>query len=346
MINRIPSSPPIIQPITDGGHRPKWSVMIPTFNCIYYLRETIESVLAQGYDEDQMQIEVVDDFSIDGDVAALVKELGKGRVKFFQQETNLGSLRNFETCVNRARGYYVHILHGDDISINGFYKEVESLFETYPEIGAAFTDYEYIDYRGEKMWENTKIDSPKGVVNNWLLTISKSQLVQPPAMVIKRSTYEKLGSFFAVHYGEDWEMWTRVAANFPVAYSPNVLAKYRNHNSNISSRSLLSGQNIKDILTVINIVQDYLPDTHKKNIKRESKRNFSQYYARFAHKLYHDYNNQKAALSQVNGSLQLSINRTTIVQALKLYIKVLINYKKLKSYLFRNLRQFFSEIID
>lgn len=330
MIERIPTSPPHIQPITDGGHRPKWSVMIPTFNCIYYVRETIESVLAQGFDEDQMQIEVIDDCSTDGDVEALVMEIGKGRVKFFRQETNKGSLRNFETCINRARGYYVHILHGDDISINGFYKEVESLFDTYPEIGAAFTDYQYIDYRGEEMWENTKIESPKGIVNNWLLMISKSQLVQPPAMVIKRSTYEKLGSFYAVHYGEDWEMWTRVAANFPVAYCPTVLAKYRNHNSNISSRSLLSGQNIKDIQTVINIVQTYLPEAHKKKIKRESKRNFSQYYAKFAHKLYHDYENKRAALSQVNGSLQLSINKITIIEALKLYIKVLINYKKLK----------------
>lgn len=330
MSERTPSTPPIIQPITDHIHRPLWSVMIPTFNCIHYLKETLESVLEQGFDSEKMQIEVIDDFSTDGDVEALVKEIGKGRIQFYRQEFNKGSLRNFETCINRARGYYIHILHGDDNSINGFYAEIESLFEAHPEAGAAFTDYKYIDSEGKDMWEITKIGKEKGILNNFLLQIARNQLLQPPAVVVKRSTYEKIGSFYAVHYGEDWEMWARIAANYPVAYSPKVLAKYRNHDTNISSRSLLSGQNIKDINTVINIVQTYLPLDQQKKIQRESKRNFSQYYAKFAHKLYHDYDNQKAALVQVNGALMLNINKESLKEAIKMYIKVLINYKKLK----------------
>src|SRR3954454_6914734 len=38
---------PDIAPVTNGAPRPYWSVMIPTFNCANYLRETLESVLAQ-----------------------------------------------------------------------------------------------------------------------------------------------------------------------------------------------------------------------------------------------------------------------------------------------------------
>ena len=192
MIDRIPTQPPIIEPISDHEPRPKWSVMIPTFNCFYYLKETLESVLAQDFDAHQMQIEVIDDYSTDGDVAALVQEVGKGRVQFYQQPYNKGSLRNFETCINRARGHYIHILHGDDVSMNGFYKEIHSLFESYPEIGAAFTDYKYIDYQGNDIiYEDTEIASKKGIIQDWLLMIAKKQLVQPPAMVVKRSTYEK-----------------------------------------------------------------------------------------------------------------------------------------------------------
>ena len=56
-------SPPSIAPVPEGVHRPKWSVMIPTFNCANYLRQTLESVLAQDPGPEQMQIEVVDDCS-------------------------------------------------------------------------------------------------------------------------------------------------------------------------------------------------------------------------------------------------------------------------------------------
>ena len=111
---RTPQTPPQIQPITDGGQRPLWSVMIPTYNCIEYLERTLNSVLKQALSSDLMQIEVVDDYSTDGDVEKIVQELGDGRVSFYRQPENRGSLRNFETCINRARGERIHILHGDN----------------------------------------------------------------------------------------------------------------------------------------------------------------------------------------------------------------------------------------
>ena len=72
------NSPPVIRPVEDSVDRPLWSVMIPAYNCYNTLGETITSVLMQAPGKDQMQIEVVDDGSTDGDVKALVDELGKG----------------------------------------------------------------------------------------------------------------------------------------------------------------------------------------------------------------------------------------------------------------------------
>ena len=62
-----------ILPITDEGKRPIWSVMIPTYNCANYLRETLASVLAQDPGADVMQIEVVDDHSTKDDPKAVVE---------------------------------------------------------------------------------------------------------------------------------------------------------------------------------------------------------------------------------------------------------------------------------
>src|SRR5690606_6187539 len=115
MLERTPKTPPKIRPLPSNLVQPQWSVMIPSYNCIHYLRKTIESVLAQALDPQQMQIEVIDDFSTDGNVKALVEKLGKGRIGFYKQPHNVGSLRNFETCINRSKGKFVHILHGDDL---------------------------------------------------------------------------------------------------------------------------------------------------------------------------------------------------------------------------------------
>ena len=114
MKNRIPQKPPVISVLPNHITRPLWSVMIPTYNCSHYLIDNIRSVLAQDPGAEYMQIEVVDDFSTDADIEALVLEIGKGRVGFYRQPENVGSLRNFETCLNRATGHYIHLLHGDD----------------------------------------------------------------------------------------------------------------------------------------------------------------------------------------------------------------------------------------
>ena len=124
-----------IPPVSLGVVRPLWSVMIPAFNCAGFLPEALRGVLAQDPGPDAMQIEVIDDHSAD-DPEAVVQDIGRGRVAFHRQPRNVGITQNFHACIARARGRLVHLLHGDDYVLEGFYARMEQAFASRSEIGA------------------------------------------------------------------------------------------------------------------------------------------------------------------------------------------------------------------
>ncbi|WP_206680743.1 glycosyltransferase [Hymenobacter polaris] len=305
--------------------------MIPTYNCTPYLAEAINSVLMQDMGEENMQIEVVDDASTDADVAQLVATLGKGRIRYFRQVANVGSLRNFETCLNRSQGQWVHLLHGDDRVAPGFYTEIATLFHQYPEAGAAFTNTANLQMHatGVEVKDRPPIVPKAGLLPDLLLRLAEGQQLETPSMVVKRSVYEQLGGFFAVHYGEDWIMWARIAAHFPVAYSPKCLAHYRYlNNTSITHHSIREGQNVRDITKVLTIINQYLPVEHRKRLKAIGLRNYAYYCLSLSEGL--SATDKRAAIKQLRGALKMSQHSGIILWSLKIYLKTLLNFKRLK----------------
>ncbi|NMF63048.1 family 2 glycosyl transferase [Brasilonema octagenarum UFV-E1] len=250
-----------ISSILNGTPRPLWSVMIPNYNSANYLRQTLKSVLDQDPGPDIMQIEVIDDHSTKDDPKAVVEEVGRGRVGFYQQPQNVGFIRNFETCLQRARGQLIHQLHGDDCVQDGFYRKMQQVFEHNPEIGAAFCRHIYIDADGH--WHTiSRLEKPEsGVLSNWLEQIAIEQRIATPSIVVRRSVYEHLGGFDRriVCCGEDWEMWVRIAAHYPVAYEPEPLALYRFKPLESLTPKRIQ-QIMQDMRMASEIIQSYLPN--------------------------------------------------------------------------------------
>lgn len=323
---RTPDIPPKIEALSDLD-RPLISVMIPAFNCLAYVEQTLISVINQIEDFSIFQIEIVDDHSTDGDLCIITEKYSHLNIGYFRQEKNVGSLRNFETCINRAKGHWIHILHGDDMVKEGFYREIFNLIKAFPNVGAVFTDYIYMNEKNEELYALPALHHESGILDNWFETISKGQRIQPPAIVVKRSVYEDLGSFFGVHYGEDWEMWVRIASKYDFAYSPKYLALYRLHQNNITSRSFLSNDDIKSIIKVVNIIQHYWPIEKRKMLRQEALKNFSQYFAKISDKIYHDYGSPQAAHIHVWKSFLMHQNQITLKYFIKITIKRLIRYR-------------------
>lgn len=307
--------------------------MIPAYNCAAFLPDAIQSVLLQA-GEESMQIEVVDDCSTDADIEGLVKRVGKGRVSYFRQEKNLGSLRNFETCINRAKGKYIHLLHGDDKLRQGFYLQMSALLQKHPEAGAAFCSWNYIDDEDNILYRSQVEAGKPGLLKNWLITLAEHPRIQYAAMVVKREAYEKLGSFYGVTYGEDWEMWARIARDYPVAYTPEILAEYREHSNSISSHSFLTGKNIRDISSVINIINSYLPKEKQKKYRKIAYKNYVYWAYKFAALQWLKFRNWKLVLNQTRAILKVYIDLRLLMMimslAFRICLRLIYNFFKRK----------------
>jgi len=251
---------PQILPVPDGVNRPLWSVMIPTYNCAAYLRQTLASVLQQDPGPAVMQIEVVDDCSTRDDPAAVVQEIGRGRVQFYRQPHNVGAIANFNTCIQRSTGQLVHILHGDDLVADGFYQQLGAPLLQNDAVGAACCRQTFIDETGQPL-VTTRPELPTaGIWANALEVLAVSNRIQPPALVVKRQVYQMLDGFIpALFHSADWEMIVRIAARYAVWYTPQPLALYRQHRVSDTSRLLQTGANLQDRRRCISTCRAHLP---------------------------------------------------------------------------------------
>jgi glycosyltransferase involved in cell wall biosynthesis len=264
-------SAPSVAPITDGAPRPFWSVMIPTHDCADYLRRTLASVLEQAPGPAEMQIEVVDDCSTRDDTERVVRVVGKGRVGFHRQPRNVGAVPNFNTCIARARGEWLHILHSDDLVRPGFYAALRAGIAQQPEVGAAFCRCSVIDERDREteLYELERDDA--GVLDGFVSRLAVWSRIQTPTIVVRRSVYEQLGGFdIRLVHAADWEMWQRVASHHSIWYEPRPLAQYRMHAASDTSRLVRTAANVVDTRRAIEIANGYLPRPIAADLRRQA----------------------------------------------------------------------------
>jgi glycosyltransferase involved in cell wall biosynthesis len=244
--------------------------MIPAYNAADYLAKTIRSVLVQDPGPEAMQIEVVDDHSLKEDLRAVVEEVGRGRVGYYRQPRNVGVVENFNTCIQRARGQWVHILHGDDTVLPGYYERLGAATGQRG-VGAAFCRYLFMNEEGHWMWISELEASSAGAMQAWIGKIAVRNRVMAPAIIVARWVYEELGGYDPrLFHCADWDMWKRIGAGYPVWYEPTVLACYRTHSKSDTSRLMRTGKNVEDIRRSIALAKAYLPEAAANDLTRRA----------------------------------------------------------------------------
>jgi glycosyltransferase involved in cell wall biosynthesis len=239
--------PPRIEPVTEGLPRPLWSVMIPTFERAHYLRKTLASVLSQDPGPEQMQIEVVDDCSINDDPEAVVREMGNGRVAFYRQPSRQRMEKNFNTCIRRSRGQLVHILHGDDYVLPGFYERLSEVAARHPGV-ALIASRSFLIDRDDIITGVTErlpeLESGGHIVDRFFYRTP----IQTPGVVVRRAFYEGHGGFLLnLPYIVDCELWTRAITLAGGVVTPDVLACYRVYEANDSARVARTAENLLNL---------------------------------------------------------------------------------------------------
>jgi len=254
------STAPKVEAVANGVERPMLSVMIPTFNCASYLRQTLASVMAQDFVPAEMQIEVVDDCSTKDDPQAVVEEVGRGRVTFFRKPKNEGAVANFNTCIERSRGRYVHILHGDDYVLPGFYDEIDRLRQQAPSAALLACRIFGVNEANEILWVSPLVEELRSNTRVARAFYYESVL-QFCGVVLARDFLESSGGFLpTLCHSADWEMWSRAVSAGGGIISANVLAAYRTFAANDSGRLMQSGDNIRDYMRLFAIFEDRFED--------------------------------------------------------------------------------------
>ncbi len=129
---------------------PYVSVLIPVYNGERFLRQTIESILAQTFTD--FELILVDDCSSDRS-AAIIQSYNDPRIRFFVNDKNLGNGGTRNRLVQLARGKYCAVLDHDDLCLPERLERQVKFLDAHPEIGFCSSAIEIIDEQGQMAGE-------------------------------------------------------------------------------------------------------------------------------------------------------------------------------------------------
>jgi len=197
-----------------------FSVILPTYNRADLLAKTIQSVLAQEYD--QFELLIVDDGSTDR-TAEVTRSFQDRRIVYFKKENGeRAAARN--AGIKRARGMYLTFLDSDDLL------KANHLFMAWKFIQKNHADvfhlgYDVVDGSGNMLVPWKKLPSP---VNDKLI---EGNFLSCLGVFAKRNVLleHKFNEDRLLSGSEDYELWLRLAARFPILAFPETTALLVNH---------------------------------------------------------------------------------------------------------------------
>ena len=222
---------------------PRVSVVIPLYQTERYIREAVQSVLAQTFDD--FELLVIDDGSSDRG-PAIVRNFADTRIRLVtQQNRGLAGARN--TGIRESIGAYIAFLDADDRWHPEKLARHVALLDARPDVGLTYCGSRLIDDEGKSLG---LVQWPQRTNTRAEDVLTRNPVGNGSAPVVRRATFEQIAfvdasldriCWFDESYrqSEDIECWTRIVATtvWQLALVPFALTDYRVTSTGLSANT-------------------------------------------------------------------------------------------------------------
>jgi len=218
---------------------PRVSVLMSVYNAERYLREAIESILAQTLDD--FEFIIVEDGSTDWSKQIIAEYAQRDvRVLPVWNVSNLGLTKSLNRGLDKARGVYIARQDADDRSLPERLQKQAAFLDAHPEVGLVGSWFMRMTEAGQPLHV---IETPVADQAIRLKLFTRGNAFAHGSVMFRRECVEKVGGYREqFSYAEDYDLWLRIADRYGVANLPEPLYWWR---STASSKSVL-GRDLQD----------------------------------------------------------------------------------------------------
>lgn len=241
------------------------SVIIPNYNHGEFLRERIDSVLNQSYQN--FEIIILDDCSTDNSKDIIEQYRNNNKVSnIIYNNTNSGNtFLQWEKGIALAKGEYIWIAESDDLMDSSFLEKAVSVFEVDSTIGIFQCGTILID-ENDKVIGTDQLSGKSGQINGKEfikanMSLSNS-IYNASAVVFKRDLVLKPLHKMVIErkYCGDWIFWILILKASNIFLLPETLNRYRYHVANVSGKAKREGLFFFEGIGIYAYVKELYPD--------------------------------------------------------------------------------------
>lgn len=221
---------------------PKVSVIVPNYNHAPFLKQRIESILNQTFQD--FELILIDDCSTDGSLEIMESYRNDPHVShIIYNDSNSGSaFRQWDKGIEMAQGEWIWVAESDDYADPTFLEHMMNEVAKAPDCSLAYAATWWVDEEGNKLWETpdsgqVNIYQGKDFIKQKLAICNS--IANVSECIFRRDCYRPTENHRYEHMRlcGDWFFYVLLAEHGSVVEVEEPLSYYRQHSSNISSEA-------------------------------------------------------------------------------------------------------------
>jgi glycosyltransferase involved in cell wall biosynthesis len=242
------------------------SVILPVYNGLPYLKQSVQSVLDQSFQD--FELLILDDCSTDPACWEYLSGLHDARIQLSRNPVNRGLFPNLNALIHASDGPLIKLWSQDDVMLPNCLAETIAFHRRYPEIGFSYSAREIIDESGQVI-QPPKTDITPELIDRALhsrISFFTGSIAGNIANVtIVRTALDKVGLFREdMRISGDFDMWVRLAQYYPVGFLKLPLIQLRDHAGQLSRQEQYYFFHLKEDLQVYDYLLGYTPPPMQK----------------------------------------------------------------------------------